>query len=132
MAKYEKKIVKVFLSEEEMNAEFARLLKEGLAGGGSGYYTLMLLSDFMRVFTPERLRLLRTIAVSKPSSVRELARMVDRDVKNVHSDLQLLYSHGLIELIEAGGKKMPVVPYRRLRIEFADELEMEDLERKIA
>ena len=131
-AKYEKKIVKVFISEEEMHSEFTRLFREGLTGEEKGHYTLMLLNDFLKVFTPERLNLLKAIASVRPSSVRELARMVGRDVKNVHGDLQLLYSHGLIELEENGSRKVPVVPYRKLRIEFAGELEIEVSEKKIA
>ena len=53
-------------------------------------------------------------------------------MKNVFKDLKLLYSHGLIELEDEKGKKKPVVPYRRLKIEFASEIPLEVSEKKIA
>ena len=128
----EKKVVKVFLTEEERNSEFIKLFKEGLSGKEKGNYSLMLFSEFQKVFSQERLSLLMVIAKEKPVSIRELARKVGRDVKNVFNDLKLLYSHGLIDLEEESGRKKPVVPYRRLKIEFASEIPLEVSEKKIA
>ena len=132
ISRYEKKVVRVFLSEEKRDSEFARLFKEGLSGKESGHYSLMLFDEFQKVFSAERLKLLTVIARNEPSSIRELARMVERDVKNVYNDLKLLYSHGLVEFEERKGRKVPVVPYRKLKIEFADEIRLETSEKKIA
>ena len=40
-------------------------------------------------------------------SVRELARVVDRDVKRVHEDIVVLAELGLLERTEAGGVSCP-------------------------
>lgn len=123
--RYEKKIVRVFLHEKDRDSEFVRLFKEGLLGKESGHYSLMLFGEFQKVFSAERLKLLRVIARDNPASIRELARMLERDVKNVYNDLKLLYSHGLIEFEKRKGRKVPVVPYKKLKIEFADEIKLE-------
>lgn len=51
-----------------------------------------------KVFAKTRMEVLRTIIVEKPNSIYELAKMVDRDFKNVHSDVKLLCEVGLIVL----------------------------------
>jgi hypothetical protein len=47
-------------------------------------------------------------------SVRELARMVDRDVKRVHEDVVVLASLGLLERTESGGV---LCPYSSMHID---------------
>jgi predicted transcriptional regulator len=58
-----------------------------------------------RVITGARLQLLRTIRIEKPKSIQELARMVERDFKNVHQDVKLLAEFGLIEIVESGPRR---------------------------
>ena len=50
-----------------------------------------------RRITPKRWTLLTTLQAARPQSVRELARMLERDVKNVHGDVQALIEVGLVE-----------------------------------
>ena len=47
-------------------------------------------------------------------AVRELARMVDRDVKRVHEDVVVLSDLGLLERTESGGV---VCPYSSMHID---------------
>jgi predicted transcriptional regulator len=42
-------------------------------------------------------------------SVRELLRVVDRDVKRVHSDIMILAKLGLLERAEGGGVSCPYI-----------------------
>jgi len=49
------------------------------------------------VLTENRLSLLRAIRLNKPESVAELARIVKRDFKHVHGDVELLQSLGLVK-----------------------------------
>lgn len=49
------------------------------------------------VLTENRLSLLRAIRENKPESVAELARLVKRDFKHVHGDVELLQSLGLVK-----------------------------------
>ena len=58
-----------------------------------------------RVITGSRLELLNVIRHQKPKSIQGLARLVDRDFKNVYQDVKLLAQFGLIELVEIGPRR---------------------------
>lgn len=70
-----------------------------------------------RVLTAKNLALLRTIATDEPESVRELARLVDRDVKNVSTALNRLAELGLVEFEREGRAKRPVVWYDEVEVD---------------
>ncbi len=55
------------------------------------------LTDMARTLTPKRLDLLRFIRHYHSSSVRELAQIAGRDLKNVLADVKALETLGLIE-----------------------------------
>jgi len=55
------------------------------------------LEDMARTLTPKRLDLLRLIRRHHPSSIRELAQIAGRDLKNVLADVKTLETLGLIE-----------------------------------
>lgn len=74
--------------------------------------------DLVATLTPLRLALIEAIAEHEPQSMREAARLVDRDVSDVHSDLKRLEVLGVIEL-EAGGPDgamRPIVPFDRIEM----------------
>lgn len=58
--------------------------------------------DFVDSLTPLRLKLIRAIAEATPESMREAARLVDRDISDVHSDLKQLEVLGILTLEEGG------------------------------
>lgn len=62
-------------------------------------------------FNARTMQLLETIAEAEPASIRETARLVERDVKNVHEDLTTLERLGLIQFDQDGRSKRPVFPY---------------------
>ncbi len=64
------------------------------------------------LLTPNRLALLRAIRAKRPASIYELARMVDRDLKNVQGDLRVLERYGLVvaRRRRAAGKRNVKVP----------------------
>ena len=70
-----------------------------------------------RVLTAKNLELLRTIATEHPDSIRALARLVDRDVKNVSTALARLEELGLVEFDQSGRAKRPTVWYDEVRID---------------
>ena len=74
--------------------------------------------DLVNSLTPLRLELIQTIAEHAPDSMREAARLVDRDVSDVHSDLKHLETLGILELEEGGpgGAIQPVVPFDRIEM----------------
>jgi predicted transcriptional regulator len=63
-----------------------------------------------QTFTERTLGLLQVIADTGPESIRETARRVDRDVKNVHEELARLETMGVIHFAEEGRSKRPVFP----------------------
>lgn len=61
--------------------------------------------------TRERLLLMHTIRTRHPGSLYELAKMVDRDFKNVQEDIRILERHGLVRIAkEPRGKRKVKVP----------------------
>jgi predicted transcriptional regulator len=63
-----------------------------------------------KVLTPKRLELLRMIRQGRPDSVYQLARLVGRDFKNVHADVQTLAAYGLVSLKKTKAGRRTSVP----------------------
>ncbi|GAB3688003.1 hypothetical protein GCM10028857_21700 [Salinarchaeum chitinilyticum] len=72
--------------------------------------------DLMETLTPRVLDLIEAIRREEPSSINETARVVDRDVKNVHEELSRLAQLGIIFFEEDGQSKRPVVWFDELVI----------------
>lgn len=73
--------------------------------------------DLHRVTRPKNLELLQTIVREEPASIRETARLVDRDVRQVHRNLEELESLGLVEFEDDGRSKRPSVWYDEINVE---------------
>lgn len=73
--------------------------------------------DLMETFTPRVLDLIEAIRREEPSSINETARVVDRDVKNVHGELGRLARLGIVYFEEEGRSKRPIVWFDELVIE---------------
>ena len=76
-------------------------------------------NNLHRVTRPKNLELLRILATEHPESIRETARLADRDVRQVHRNLEELESLDLIEFQSDGpGKpKRPLVWYDEIAVE---------------
>jgi len=73
--------------------------------------------DLVDVLSPVRLDLVRAIADGGPESMREAARIVERDISDVHSDLKRLETLGIVTLeAGSGGAMRPVVPFDRIEV----------------
>lgn len=59
--------------------------------------------------TPRRIELLDSLMNNRVSSINELAKVVGRDVKNVHGDLKILESLGFISFEREGRSLVPEV-----------------------
>lgn len=73
--------------------------------------------DVHRITRPKNLELLRTIVQHNPESIRETARLVDRDVRQVHTNLEELEALHLIEFEEDGNRKRPRVWYDTIEVD---------------
>ena len=69
-----------------------------------------------QVFTPRAIDLLQVVAREEPASIREAARLVDRDVKQVSENLNRLAAYDIVAFAEEGRAKRPVVPYDEVDI----------------
>ena len=78
-------------------------------------------AELSRLLSPKNLELLETISEHELASIRETARRVDRDYKQVHQNLTELEDIGVIEF-EGGGSgrpKKPLLAYDGLEIDLS-------------
>lgn len=73
-------------------------------------------SDLRALLTDRRVELLRSIMTKRPDSIRQLAERLDRDVKTVHDDLQILAEYDVVHFEVAGRAKRPFVPYDSIEV----------------
>ncbi|PSP37237.1 hypothetical protein BRD20_10405 [Halobacteriales archaeon SW_8_65_20] len=103
---------------------------ESLDGGDTGDSppTLSFTSydDLIEALTPRVLDLIEVIRRDEPASINETARVVDRDVKNVHEELSRLARLGIIFFEEEGQRKRPVVWFDELVITLPFDSEISD------
>jgi predicted transcriptional regulator len=75
--------------------------------------------ELRQILTEKRLELLLAITRHQPASVRELAGLLERDYKNVSTDITLLQRLGLVTLEGKSGKgraQAPTVPYDEIQV----------------
>jgi predicted transcriptional regulator len=65
------------------------------------------------------LDLIEAIRRDEPGSINEAARVVDRDVKNVHEELSRLARLGIVYFEEEAQRKRPVVWFDEIVIELS-------------
>jgi predicted transcriptional regulator len=82
--------------------------------------------ELMATLTPRVLDLIEAIRHEEPASINETARVVERDVKNVHEELSQLAQLGIIFFEEDGQRKRPVVWFDELVISLPFEPETGD------
>lgn len=76
-------------------------------------------ADFARLMSEVNLQLLRAVAQHEPESIRQAAELVDRDYKEVHRNLTELEALGVIEFVQEGRSKRPVVPFDEIDVELS-------------
>ena len=83
----------------------------GLAAKSSAYQGEVLNfetpAQFFGQLSEKRWAIVRAAQGKGEMSVRELARVVDRDVKRVHGDIVILAELGLLERTDSGGVTCP-------------------------
>ena len=65
--------------------------------------------DIYDIFTEKRFEMIQEICHSNPSSIRELAGNLERDIKNVYDDLSILSRHHIVAFEVIGRRKRPIV-----------------------
>ncbi|MBF0565503.1 MAG: ArsR family transcriptional regulator [Nitrospirae bacterium] len=72
-----------------------------------------------KILTDGRLKVLKAIKKHNPQSIYELAKLLDRDIKNTYDDVHFLAEMGLIELTktkEGREKTTPKVNYDNILV----------------
>jgi len=87
--------------------DMARRLDRGERRKGKAHISFESMETLLRVLTPNRWALLRALRVAGPSSIRALAKTLDRDYRGVHADVTALIDAGLIARDEQGTVGVP-------------------------
>lgn len=98
---------------KDMNKRFINTWKTGRSAGDTLEFESP--AALFRVLTPKRWELVERLQQLGPSSMRGLARELERDVKRVHEDVHELMECGLIARTEEGKFH---VPYDVIHTEF--------------
>jgi predicted transcriptional regulator len=99
---------------KNMGERFVKAWKTGKSSGNTLEFESP--AALFRVLSPKRWELLERLQSVGASSVRGLARELDRDVKRVHGDVDGLMEYGLIERTDDGKVH---VPYDEIHADFA-------------
>lgn len=92
----------VVLSVESINS-VAESAKQAFKGKPQGeFISFASLELLWKVLAPNRMAIVQALTGSDPLALREIARRVGRDVKAVHSDVQMLLKAGVLEKSETG------------------------------
>ena len=78
------------------------------------------IKEFRKAITPKRIELLHITKKMNPKSINELARLLERDIKSISTDIHLLGKLGLINFkrkTEGRKEVMPVVDYAKINLE---------------
>ncbi|MEO8143141.1 MAG: transcriptional regulator [Betaproteobacteria bacterium] len=92
---------------------FARAWRTGKDQGSD--FTFESPAALFRCLTPARWAVIERLQGLGPSTLRGLARALDRDVKSVHRDIHALM---VVGLVQKDGSGNVVVPFSRIRTEF--------------
>ncbi len=98
---------------KEIGARFVKTWKAGKSAGDTLQFESP--AALFRVLTPKRWELVELLQKLGPSSLRGLARELERDVKRVHEDVSDLMECGLIARTE---ERKLHVPYDVIHADF--------------
>jgi predicted transcriptional regulator len=97
-------------------AEVQRRAREAFRGRRQGAHITFASHDLlMKTLTPKRWDLLRAMTGLGPTGIRPLARLVERDVKSVHRDVQAMLKAGLLQGTDDGKVEFP---YAAIHVDF--------------
>lgn len=100
--------------------QYSKHLNDIVKSGKKSTNTIVLnkYEDLTKILTKERIRMLKIIHSEKPNSISELAKLLNRDRRNVLADLNYLEGFGLVEIEETEKEKI----YTKIPIVNFDEL----------
>ena len=113
----------IIKSHEQTTAEFAAICDAATRGEKvtpeEPRYSFTSFAAFRKAMTPQRFALLKVIREKQPESIKELAAVTGRDMKNISEDIKILLEMDLIEMEKHGKNKAPRLHYEGFRLEVA-------------
>jgi len=105
---------------DELEKETVAAFKKAAAGTASAAPAQRLYfadqNTLFSALSPKRMALLKFLRQNGPMSIRKLAKLLDRDYKNVHTDVTHLFRLGLVKKKQAD---KVYVPWDDITIELA-------------
>ncbi len=103
----------IMLKPDRASVEYLRSLSE------AGFDDVLVLSrdTAEEVLTEKRMELLQELSTAEVSSMRELARQVERDISIVSRDLDVLYEADIIDYEQTGRSKKPILAHENVVID---------------
>ncbi|TCP82699.1 hypothetical protein C8J31_11032 [Rhizobium sp. PP-CC-2G-626] len=98
-----------------MGERFVTAWKSGERQDPVAVLTFASPAQLFSVISPKRWALIEALQKIGPSSIRAVARALDRDIKRVHEDVTALMEWGLVEKDESGKVH---VPYDEIEADF--------------
>ncbi len=93
-------------SLEDLGKEFSQVWKDAEQGKSPRTpierVSFENLKALVQILTPKRIEALTVLHENGPLAIRALAKLLHRDYKNVHQDIQMLERIGLVEETESG------------------------------
>lgn len=102
---------------EQARRDRRKQMARALARGGMDGVHVLSHESAAEILTPKRRALITHLANNEASSVRDLARQLDRDKGQVSRDLETLARHGIIDFTTDGRAKKPYLQHNHIVVE---------------
>lgn len=79
-----------------------------------------------KILTEKRIELIQFLMENEVESTSDLAKKLDRGVKEVGEDIRLLEEYGIVKVEQEGRSKKPSVPYEKIDIDIGIEANNQD------
>jgi predicted transcriptional regulator len=110
-------IIRIVSNDDAILEEAGKRFKSVWSSGKASpaVFTFSSPAQLFSVISPKRWQLIERLQHLGPSTVRGLARALERDVKRVHDDVMAMIDWGLVERDDDG---LVLVPFKVIHAEF--------------
>ncbi len=102
-------------SAEDALHDFMQVWKSGKPAQPVNRLSFESMTGFSRTFTPKRWEMLTVLKQQGKQNINQLAQLLKRDYKNVHTDIKSMLELGLVKKDEAG---LVYVPWDEIETHF--------------
>lgn len=110
------KIVDDVKNEIEKDKKLLKALEKGEAKLEKGHIIILSPEGFHSLFSPKRIKLLRTIKRNDVKSIYELAKILKRPYEAVYNDIKYLESFKILRIEKKNHSRIPMLIDEDLRV----------------